>query len=101
MPVSNRCNELVNLILDATRAGQLSAADLSYLEANCRHMAKIQAKRDLAKDGIAVGSRVTFTGRGGASVEGMVIKIVGKRAEVDAAGIRWKVPPSMLTKVAG
>jgi hypothetical protein len=46
------------------------------------------------------GDKVSFTGRGGVLVEGTVEKIAIKNVTVDTGRGRWRVPASMLTKVA-
>tara|TARA_B110001454_G_scaffold33427_1_gene32755 strand:+ start:624 stop:905 length:282 start_codon:yes stop_codon:yes gene_type:complete len=58
----------------------------------------------LGKDimrGLAIGDKVSFTGRRGITVEGTVLKVKIKNVSVDTGVTgRWNVPASMLTKVA-
>jgi hypothetical protein len=49
---------------------------------------------------LTIGDKVSFTGRGGVLVEGTVEKIAIKNVSVDTGRGRWRVPASMLTKVA-
>ena len=49
---------------------------------------------------LVIGDKVSFTGRGGVLVEGTVEKIAIKNVSVDTGRGRWRVPASMLTKVA-
>ena len=46
---------------------------------------------------LSVGDLVKFTGRGGASVRGRVVKLNRKTAVVDAGGTQWRVTASLLT----
>ena len=49
---------------------------------------------------LVIGDKVSFTGRGNVLVEGTVEKIAIKNVSVDTGRGRWRVPASMLTKVA-
>ena len=49
---------------------------------------------------LVIGDKVSFTGRGGVLVEGTVEKVMIKNVSVDTGRGRWRVPASMLTKVA-
>ena len=50
---------------------------------------------------LTIGDKVSFTGRGGALVEGTVLKVKIKNVSVDCGTRgRWNVPASMLKKVA-
>ena len=46
---------------------------------------------------LSVGDLVKFTGRGGASVRGRVVKLNRKTAVVDAGDTQWRVTASLLT----
>ena len=49
---------------------------------------------------LTIGDKVSFTGRGGVVLEGTVEKVMIKNVSVDTGRGRWRVPASMLTKVA-
>ncbi|SVB29066.1 uncharacterized protein METZ01_LOCUS181920 [marine metagenome] len=55
--------------------------------------------KDLMRS-LVIGDKVSFTGRGGVLVEGTVEKIAIKNVSVNTDRGRWRVPASMLTKVA-
>lgn len=44
-----------------------------------------------------VGDHVTFTGRGGSTVKGTVVRIKVKNIVVDTGAGKWNVPASMLS----
>ena len=52
---------------------------------------------NMAMHGVQVGNSVSFTGRGGNTVTGKVVKKAIKYVTVDTGMGRWKVPANMLT----
>lgn len=60
---------------------------------------KFTELQSAATNSLSVGDQVTFTSRGGKTVQGRVTKINVKTVKVEAEGVRWSVSPSLLTKV--
>lgn len=79
----------------------ISQLDMAQLK-DVSELVQLQRNRlgQLVKRSLVIGDRVSFEGRQGYQ-EGTVVKVSVKNVVVDTGGYqKWRVPASMLTKVA-